>query len=262
MPYLYELHSHTKIGSACSSFEPEEYPQYYIELGYNGMVISDHFYHGNTAIDRSLEWGEFVRQYSDGYRRAKEAGDKLGFSVFFGIEFRFKERNDEYIVLGFTPEWIADHPELRDIGRGEFFDFVHANGGYVIQAHPFRKASYISSITLSGDAVDAVEVFNSCNDPVNCRQAYEYAKNLGLPMVGGSDIHHKSFSKEHSGIITEEKLDSVEALIEALKSGRYEIAPKGKLEEIAALPLEDPVLPVCRFNGKELEETTDYYYSK
>lgn len=262
MSYFYELHSHTNVGSACSSFEPEEYVDYYMGLGYSGMVICDHFYHGNTKISREFDWEKYISEYSMGYRRAKAEGDKRGFSVFFGIEQRFKDGNDEYVVLGLTPEWLIAHPEIRDMGRDRFFDIVREAGGFTIQAHPFREAPYMRDIRLVGNRADAVEVFNSCNTEGSCKRAYEYAKNLGMKMVGGSDIHHSNFSKVHSGIAVEKKLHDVKELIEAIKSGEHEVLPIGKLDEISKLPLEDPTYTVLRFVGDGFEETKDYYFEK
>ena len=259
-PYVYETHLHTSEASACARNTGDEMARACHEAGYTGIMVTNHFYYGNTAIDRGLDWNDFVTLYCEGYKRVKAEGDKRGFSVFFGIEQRFKDGHDEYIVLGLTPEWIMAHPEMRDMGRDRFFDLVREAGGFTIQAHPFREASYIRDIKLVGKSADAIEVFNSCNTPESCRRAYEYAKNLGMNMVGGSDIHHKSFSKEHSGIAVEKKLHDVKELINVIKSGEYEVLPIGKIEEISKMPLEDPALSVFRFRGDSFEETKDYYH--
>lgn len=260
MSYFYELHAHTRVGSACANAEPEEYIPYYIELGYSGMVITDHFYYGNTAIERDLEWREFTDRFCDGYRRAKAEGDKRGFSVFFGFEQRFSDGMDEYLTIGLSPEWLADHSELKDIKRQDFFDLVHASGGYVIQAHPFRDRFYIDSIKLSGGNVDAIELYNSCNDESECRMAYEYVQNLGLPVVGGSDIHGLKFDKRHSGVAVPHKLNAAQELIEAIKNRKTEVLPLGIVDEIKALPLVAPKLPVYKLVGNEMVATDDYFY--
>lgn len=258
--FYYELHAHTNVGSACGRVEPEDYIQFYKEKGYSGMVITDHFYYGNTAVDRKLEWWDFIDKYCEGYRRAKAEGDKQDFSVFFGFEQKFSNGNDEYIVLGLTPEWLMAHPEIRDMKRKDFFGYVRQGGGYVIQAHPFRIRDYISDIRLAGDLVDAVEVYNAANSLETCRQAYEYAKNLGLSMVGGSDIHSLSWGGDFSGVSVPRKLNNVNELIEMISKGEAEILPKGKLEEIKETPLEKPELTVYKADGNELKETEDYFY--
>ena len=47
--YKYELHMHTKEGSACGKTSGADMVDFYIENGYAGMVVTDHFYHGNTT---------------------------------------------------------------------------------------------------------------------------------------------------------------------------------------------------------------------
>ena len=62
------------------------------------MVVTDHFFNGNTAIDRSLPWEEKVELYCRGYENAKEEGDKIGLDVFFGVEWAF--HGDEFLLYG------------------------------------------------------------------------------------------------------------------------------------------------------------------
>ena len=63
-PYKYEVHMHTYEGSACGKTHAEEYISAFIEQGYDGIIITDHFYHGNTRIDRSLPWEDFVEEFA------------------------------------------------------------------------------------------------------------------------------------------------------------------------------------------------------
>ena len=43
-----------------------------------------------------------------------------------------------------------------------YCDFVRAEGGFIVQAHPFRESNYIDMIRLLPRKVDAVEVNNAC----------------------------------------------------------------------------------------------------
>ena len=52
--YLYETHMHTKEGSACGRDNAADIVRAYKEAGYAGVIVTDHFFGGNTAIDRSL----------------------------------------------------------------------------------------------------------------------------------------------------------------------------------------------------------------
>ena len=258
--FYYELHSHTNAASLCSIVEPEEYIRFYIDKGYSGMVVTDHFYHGNTSVNRRLPWDMFIDEYCEGYNRAKREGDKHGFVVLFGFEQKFCDGNDEYIVLGISPEWLKNHSEIRDMKRTEFFETIKKAGGFVIQAHPFRERFYISDIRLSLDYVDAIEVLNLGDTDEQSRRSYEYAKNLGLPMTGGTDIHSIENRDEVGGLAFEKKVNTIEEFIEEIKSGRAHITPNEHFEKIKQLPLNrDMKLEVYALSEKGLELTENYF---
>ena len=67
MSYRYELHLHTCIGSLCGISHGQDYIDYYKKRGYQGIFVTDHFFLGNTAIDRALPWTEWVDAYCEGY---------------------------------------------------------------------------------------------------------------------------------------------------------------------------------------------------
>ncbi|MBO5716125.1 MAG: PHP domain-containing protein [Clostridia bacterium] len=258
--FYYELHSHTNTASLCSIVEPEEYIQFYIDRGFSGMVITDHFYHGNTSINRRLPWEAFIDEYCEGYYRAKKEGDKHGFTVLFGFEQKFVDGNDEYIVLGITPDWLKAHPEIRDMKRIPFFDVIHKAGGFIIQAHPFRVRYYISDVKLSLDYVDAIEVLNLGDEDVHSRRSYEYAKNLGLPMTAGTDIHSIENRDMVAGVALEKEIFTIEELIEEIKSGRAHIMPEAKFEYIKNFELNESVeLDVYALTDDDLKLTADFF---
>lgn len=43
MEYKYELHCHTGAVSRCGRVEPEKIVEMYVEAGYNGIVVTDHY---------------------------------------------------------------------------------------------------------------------------------------------------------------------------------------------------------------------------
>ena len=97
MPFLYETHMHTCQASACGKCTGKEHARFYKEQGYTGIIMTDHFFGGNTAIDRKLPWEERIDLFWRGYEDAKEEGDRIGLDVFFGLEQNF--RFDEYLIL-------------------------------------------------------------------------------------------------------------------------------------------------------------------
>jgi hypothetical protein len=189
MSYLYETHLHTAHSSACAISKGSEYICLYEEMGFSGIIVTDHFYNGNTAIPRNLPWKEWVKEFCRGYEDARNEGERRGFDVFFGWEETF-DGCDDYLIYGLDREWLMEHPEARTWTRGEQYRAVKAAGGCVVQAHPFRQHGYIRKVILSTGCVDAVEVANLGND----EQSYDglamrYAQKLNLPATAGSDMH-------------------------------------------------------------------------
>jgi hypothetical protein len=186
MPYLYETHLHTSQGSSCGRSRGREYVQKYLDLGYTGIIITDHFFNGNTAADRNLPWKKWVERFCRGYEDALEEGYRRGLDVFFGLEETFA--GDDYLVYGLDKEWLLEHPEAAGWTRKQLCEEVRRYGGCVVQAHPFRQYNYIESICLSG-CVDAVEAANAGNERSFDALAWAYCKKLNVAATAGSDIH-------------------------------------------------------------------------
>lgn len=217
-PYSYETHLHTNRGSACSPQDAKAYINYYLERGYSGIIVTDHFFNGNCAVSKELPWEERVRRYCLGYHEAKDEGDHLGLQVFFGIEYNFD--CDEYLIYGLDEAWISNHPEIMKMSHHELFRTVDDAGGLMVQAHPFREREYISAIHPHPYDVHAVEVSNSGNSLASDERAYAYAKSYGLPMTSGSDIHFIGQLKEDvRGISFDHKLTGLQDFIDTIKSG-------------------------------------------
>lgn len=187
MKYLYETHMHTCQGSACGGSTGAEQARFYKALGYQGIIVTDHFFGGNTRVDRSLPWETWVDEYCKGYEDALEEGKRIGLDVFFGLEQNF--RGDEYLVYGIDKAWLKAHPGIVRWSRRELFEHIDAAGGCVVQAHPFRDRMYIPKVLLGKQFCHAAEVANSGNDALNDAQAYAYAREFGLPMTAGTDHH-------------------------------------------------------------------------
>ncbi len=195
-PYVYETHLHTSEASACSANNGREMARACYEAGYTGIIVTNHFYYGNTNVDKSLSWQDWVNAFCKGYENAKEEGERLGLQVFFGWESCY--RGTEFLIYGLSREWLLAHPEIRDASIEEQYLMVHRDGGMVIHAHPYRKEAYIPEIRLFPEYVDGVEGVNathacrlsiSHNDPAFDEQAKAYALKFDLPMTAGSDIH-------------------------------------------------------------------------
>lgn len=195
-PYVYETHLHTNQGSACGQCTGKEMADACYDAGYTGIIVTDHFFYGNTRVDRSLAWEDWVEEFCKGYEDAKKEGDRIGLQVFFGWESNYKAT--EFLINGLSKEWLLAHPEIKDCSIEEQFQLVHEGGGMVVHCHPYRKEAYIPEIRLFPEYVDAVETINAThaslkstghNVAVWDEYAAEYAGKHNLPATAGSDIH-------------------------------------------------------------------------
>ena len=195
-PYVYETHLHTCEASACGRSSGADMARACKEAGYTGIIVTDHFVYGNTAVDRSLPWSAWVNAFCRGYEHARDEGDRIGLQVFFGWEACY--RGTEFLINGLSKEWLLAHPEIRDCTIEEQFDLVHRDGGMVVHCHPFREESYIPSVRLFPEYTDAVETVNAThssalshahNDPEFDVKARAYALEHDFPQTSGSDIH-------------------------------------------------------------------------
>ena len=217
------MHQHTALASACAYETPEEVVRGLKQKGFAGMVITDHFYHGNTAVRRHQAWEDFVRPYEEAYERACREAEKWDFDVLFGIE-EGVGGGKEVLLYGITPAFLYEHPELRDARLPEISALVRAAGGVVVQAHPFRVRDYIVAPweELPAEHLDGVEVYNACNDALSNTRAQMFADKCGLIAVAGSDAHTPP-SLGHAGIASETRIRTEAELVTVLRDGAYEL---------------------------------------
>lgn len=216
--YRYETHLHTKEASACSKTWAVDYIQPFIEAGYSGIIVTDHFFNGNTNIPATLPWAEQVSLFCRGYERAKQEGAKHGLSVFFGFEFSCG--NDEYLIYGLDKKWLFSHPEVVQWDQMRLFQEVDKLGGCMVQAHPFRERDYLDSIHLYPYAVHAIEAGNAENEAEFDRKAFAYAQNYALAMSCGNDIHDvNKIGPASMAVQFDKPLRSIDDFIAAIKRG-------------------------------------------
>lgn len=219
MEYIYETHCHTSQGSACGRMTGEELARFYKAAGYDGVIVTDHFFNGNCAVDQSLDWETKCERYCAGYREAKRVGDEIGLTVMFGIEYSYF--GTDLLVYGLDEAWLKAHPEVMDIGVKDFMQLVYESGGMIVHAHPFRKAGYIDTIRLYPYDVDAVEVYNAGNDPKADERAGWYAESYGLVKVAGSD-RHGIYSEAGCATVFSEKLNGIDDYMRLVRADKVE----------------------------------------
>ena len=222
--YKYETHMHTSEASACAKCSGYEMATKYKEMGYDGIIITDHFFNGNTCIPRNMPWEERIERFSQGYENALEQGAKIGLKVFFGWEFN--NRCTEFLTYGLDKKWLLSNPDILKWDLNQYFEKVHADGGFISHAHPFREAPYIPEIRLFPNDVDAVEVINTSHvDSRFNKLALEYANKYALPNLSGSDAHTTK-QEIWGGVEFDYELNSIEDFINAVKTKSYNVLGK------------------------------------
>jgi len=219
--YKFEIHLHSCECSACGSSTSKEMLDAAKENGYAGVVFTNHFYHGNTAIDPKLPWTEFVKFYAEDFYNAKHYGESIGLKVFFGIEEVYAP-GKEMLIYGLSPELIAEHPEFKNMSPIEITEFVHSHGGLTVCAHPFRDRIYIPNPDTPPDIAlfDGIECFNLFNKPEENEKAFLFAEKTSLFQTSGGDVHNaKNFGK--TGIAFNEAINSYEEFIDKMRAGNF-----------------------------------------
>ena len=229
MYYRYETHCHGSQCSACARSTTQELVRAYHAAGFSGMVLTDHFIHGNTAVDRRLPWEEQMRCFYQAYLDAKQVGDELDFDVIFGIEDGIG-RGKEVLIYGIDLPFLLANPDMPTLPLEELTERVHAYGGIVIQAHPYRDRPYVDmSVEPRADVVDGFEIRNVWNKPGEDKKALRLARTGNYLMTCGGDIHVAGDSKlGTTGIALPYRIRNEKELVQALKSGdcRYIIGEK------------------------------------
>ena len=224
--FLYETHLHTAQASACAIYSGAQQARYYKEAGYSGIVVTDHFFNGNSCIPRELPWEERIHRFYQGYEEARAEGDRIGLSVFFGWEANFKAT--EFLIYGMDKEWLINHPDILTWTVEQQYEQIHAAGGYIVHAHPFRLRAYIEEVRLYPRYVDAVEGINvgNRNDEFD-KKAIAYARKHKLPVIAGTDAH--GMENYRSGIAFKRKAEDIRDFIDMIKSGKYELIKPHKI---------------------------------
>jgi predicted metal-dependent phosphoesterase TrpH len=256
MEYKYETHLHTRTSSACAIVSPAAQVRKYKELGYTGIIVTDHFGKSGGVVKgivmlkkdfrkyirkvpklakdvpRKLaskankelrliisinKWRTRVEYLYKGYKKAKAAGDRIGLDVFLGWEYHFQ--GTDILTYGLGIDFLRSHKELRKISLERYSELVRENGGYLAQAHPYRADLGKNKLPRDPRLLDGVEVFNADRHGkyFENEMAAEFARFHNLPTQAGTDSHEKN-CRLYSGIILPERAGNIQDIISAIKS--------------------------------------------
>ena len=183
--YKTELHAHTKPVSLCSEITPEEIVRAYYEYGCDTLTVTNHL---------NPDWTPSrTDEYLSGYYDTKKAAEGTGMNVVLGVEIRFTENANDYLVYGVSFGDIEKMIRLIPYGITEFYKEIKTRENIILQAHPFRNGQERADVSL----LDGIEVFNmhpNHNSRVSVARAY--AKENNKIMTCGTDFHEYA----HAGL--------------------------------------------------------------
>ncbi|MCD8232645.1 MAG: PHP domain-containing protein [Clostridiales bacterium] len=174
----FDMHCHTKEGSPDGKVFLKDYVLRLKELGYDGMLITDH---------------DSYKAYRY-YQSNKKDPVFQDFTILKGIEY---DTCDAGHILVVMPEHVRlPILEIRGLPVRLLIEIVHAFHGILGPAHPTGE-KYLSITNFkiyhrTPDILkefDFLETYNACIAPEANRRAAALAEQYNLPGTGGSDAH-------------------------------------------------------------------------
>ena len=163
-----DIHVHSNLSDGTNTIK--EIVEYAKKIGLNGISITDH-----NEISGSLESLKY---------------ESKNFKVIPGIEISAKEGHILcHNVTDVPKNFIGiTHEYEKHLAAKDVVQIFHDLGAIVIAAHPYdlyRRGVGDLVYELDFDAIEVINghTFADRKDPV------KVAKELGLPMTGGSDAH-------------------------------------------------------------------------
>ena len=209
-----ELHLHTSPASSCSDIPPQQAVDIYKELGYDSIVVCNHFSPGMPFREDKQKC---LDNYLADYDKTVEAGLKCGLNVILGCEIRFTENVNDYLLFGIEKTTLDFAYDYIEKGIEAFSRDFRSASQLIVQAHPFRN----NMNRIDPGLLDGMETFNMHpNHKSRVALAAKYAREHGLIPTAGTDFHHLG----HEGIcslLTKSELKTSHDIVDVLKSGDY-----------------------------------------
>ena len=238
MSYLFDLHVHTYESSRCGQVPASDMIRRYHQLGYAGVVITDHitkrYVDGKCVNSGATSWQEKVEKLQLGYNDAKKTGEELGMTVLFGWEFTNISYHTisgiDLVTLGLDADFLLNNPQIDTMEGDEYIDLVQSAGGLVNYAHPYRHMppNFVPPHTNT----IAVEVLNACHHTAKYpgdfdTPALAFAKEHGKIQLAGCDAH-RLHEVDGTGVLFNSRPTDNNRLLTAILQGDYKLMLQGK----------------------------------
>ena len=219
--FRYETHLHSSPASKCGRYSVRDNMEFYKEIGYDGIFLTNHFIDANIGCDRTLPYEEQIQFFFNDIEEGERIADEVGIKFFWGVESSYL--GTDFLIYGLSKEWYLSHPEIMKISRKEMLAMMANDGALIVHAHPFREASYIDHVRLFPYSVHAVEIDNVGNRDFQNEMARLYADMYKLPHSAGSDNHISRYIDRLAGVEFETPIESIDDFIERIKNGEAKI---------------------------------------
>ncbi len=174
----FDMHCHTKEGSLDGHVPLKDYVLRLKELGYDGMMITDHnSYKAYRYYTRNAEDEEF-----------------RDFVILKGIEYDTPDAGHILIVMPSDTTFRIF--EFRGMPVRLLIELVHACHGILGPAHPngekylsITNGRYYHKHPEVMGQFDFIEVYNSCITEEANAEVLALAEQYGLPQTAGTDAH-------------------------------------------------------------------------
>ncbi|MEA4889554.1 MAG: PHP-associated domain-containing protein [Clostridiaceae bacterium] len=215
--YRFEMHFHTAEVSSCATVSAAQSVGWYLNLGYSGIIVTDHYCRQHFEKNGEMDWRKQIDGYLAGYDLAVETARDTGLTVLMGMEIRFDENGNDYLVYGISRKLLIDNPHLYEMTLHSFNVLARENNLMVYQAHPMRDGATITNPCH----LDGVEVCNGCvrHDSRNDIAAM-WAKKFDLQAIAGSDFHQPG-DEGRGGLDFHQPVPDNETLVMLLSNQAY-----------------------------------------
>jgi predicted metal-dependent phosphoesterase TrpH len=211
---VFDIHLHTKTFSDCSFIDPEDLIQRAIQLGLQGIALTEH----------GVRWPD------EKFAELRKLADPHGLILINGQEIlAFSSRNGmegEFLVFGLRKSLWGNFSAKDLVER------VHGEGGILIAAHPYKlsrggKHPYYGAGNLIYElALDALEYYHPGHNERALDKVRKAMEDLGLPGTGSSDAH-KIFEVGSFVTLFENRIGGEEDFIREVQRGKIR-AERGK----------------------------------
>lgn len=219
--WKYDMHVHTREVSPCGRMSVEEVVNAYMESGYDGIWITNHFHRGFLELTEGMDWNKkidfYLKPIRDAVKNLKDAGEN--FHIGLGMELRFLTDPNDYLIYGLSEELLYNEADRWLYMDLKSFYEKYKDRLLIIQAHPNRAdSSYPADI----DYLHGMEAVNTSprHDSGNEKTQKILIMHPWMIPTAGSDSHRPE-DIGRTGIMAGESIDTEERLVAVLKSREY-----------------------------------------